>query len=138
LKTVVVDASFAGAWMLPDESSGEAEALLHEILEGTCAMAVPELWDYEMCNLLRSAVRRNRLEEQDADKAMDLLRHVPRQIFDHRDDLFQRRLMTLAVRFDLSAYDASYLELADRLQCALVTNDRRLREVARSLGLIEG
>jgi predicted nucleic acid-binding protein len=101
-------------------------------------MAVPELWHYEMGNLLRSAVRRKRLAEADAGTALDLLRRVPRQIFDHRDDLFQRRLMTLAIRFDLSAYDAAYLELADRLQCALVTNDRRLRETAGTLGLVEG
>jgi predicted nucleic acid-binding protein len=138
LKTVVVDASFAGAWILPDEASGGAELLLREILEEKTVMAVPELWHYEMGNLLRSAVRRKRLAEADAGTALDLLRRVPRQIFDHRDDLFQRRLMTLAIRFDLSAYDAAYLELADRLQCALVTNDRRLRETAGTLGLVEG
>lgn len=136
MNIVVIDASYAGAWMLPDELSDSAEELLREILMENRQMAVPELWHYEMCNLLRSTMRRKRIEEVDASVALDLLQHVPRQIFDHRDDLFQRRLMTIAMRFELSAYDAAYLELADRLQCPLYSNDRRLREAARTLGLI--
>jgi predicted nucleic acid-binding protein len=39
------------------------------------------------------------------------------------------------MRFKLSAYDAAYLELADRLQCALLTADDRLARATRTLGL---
>lgn len=45
--------------------------------------------------------------------------------------------MALTVRFDLSAYDAAYLELADRLQCPLHTNDQSLRTAAKAIGLGE-
>jgi predicted nucleic acid-binding protein len=135
VKSVVVDASFAGAWMLPDESSEEAERLLRDVLEEKCVMVVPVLWRYEMCNLIRSALARERLDEDDAGQALDLLHRVPKQVFDHQEDLFQRRLMIMATRFALSAYDAAYLELADRLQCALYTNDNRLREAAETFGL---
>jgi predicted nucleic acid-binding protein len=135
LKTVVLDASFAGAWIIPDESSAEAAKLLRQILEGKTEMAVPALWNYEICNLIRSALRRKRMNEPDASEALDLMYHIPRQTFDHHDSLFRKRLMTLAVRFDLSAYDAAYLELADRLQCPLHTNDKHLRTSANALGL---
>jgi predicted nucleic acid-binding protein len=43
--------------------------------------------------------------------------------------------MVLARRFGLSAYDAAYLELADRLQCALLTNDREVQVAAEALGI---
>jgi predicted nucleic acid-binding protein len=135
LKTVVLDASFAGAWIVPDESSAEATKLLRQILEGKAEMAVPTLWNYEICNLIRSALRRNRMNEADASEALDLMYRIPRHTFDHHDSLFRKRLMMLAVRFDLSAYDAAYLELADRLQCQLRTNDKQLRTSAKALGL---
>jgi predicted nucleic acid-binding protein len=41
----------------------------------------------------------------------------------------------IAIRTKLSAYDASYLYLAQKLDSELVTLDRRLEQVARSLGV---
>ena len=60
MNRVVADASLCGAWILPDESSDEADALLAEIEEGTIALHIPSLWHYEMLNLIRSAHRRGR------------------------------------------------------------------------------
>lgn len=137
MKTCVLDASFAGAWIVPDESSAVATKLLRQILEGKVEMAVPALWNYEVCNLIRSALRRKRMLEDDASDALDLIHRIPRQTYDHHEPLFRRRLMALTVRFDLSAYDAAYLELADRLQCPLHTNDQSLRTAAKAIGLGE-
>lgn len=132
---VVLDASFAAAWIIPDESSKEAESCLREILNGELEMATTALWHYEMCNLLNSAIRRKRLDEASADLALGLLQLVPSDIHYHQQELWQRRLLILARRFGLSAYEAAYLELADRLQCPLRTNDRTLRAAANQLGL---
>ena len=44
-------------------------------------------------------------------------------------------MLILSRRFGVSAYDASYLELADRLQCPLLTNDQTLRKAANHLSL---
>ena len=43
--------------------------------------------------------------------------------------------MGLAERFALSAYDAAYLELAQRHRLPLATLDRDLRAAATALGL---
>ena len=43
--------------------------------------------------------------------------------------------MGLAERFALSAYDAAYLELAQRRRLPLATLDRDLRAAATALGL---
>jgi len=138
MKMVVIDASFAGAWVLPDESSDAAEKELREILAGGTEMVVAALWHYEMCNLLNSAMRRKRIEEKQVSQALSLLRQIPMQTHDHQEELWQRRMLSLAQRFNLSAYDAAYLELADRLQCPLRTNDRTLRSAAEHLGLPAG
>jgi predicted nucleic acid-binding protein len=132
---VVVDASFAGAWILPDESSAQAEVVLREVLSGEEELAVPDLWSYEIANLLLSALRRGRIEERQVFEALRLIDSVPCTFYDAHSPLIRERIGRLAVRYDLSAYDAAYLELTDRLQCKLHTNDDSLNRAARSLGL---
>jgi predicted nucleic acid-binding protein len=99
-------------------------------------MIVAALWHYEMCNLLNTAMRRGRIDERQADQALHLLRQLPVQIHDHQEELWRRRMLSLAQRFNLSSYDAAYLELADRLQCALRTSDQSLRAAAEHLGIV--
>ena len=136
MKTVIVDASYAGAWVLPDERSDEAEDLLKSAFDGKVALVAPDLWHYEMCNLLAMAVRRGRIGEAQALEGMELLSTMPINFHDHHGNLSRRRMLLLATRFSLSAYDAAYLELADRLQCPLLTNDDALRAAGVQLGLL--
>lgn len=135
MKRVVADASFCGAWILADESSGEAERLLTRIASGSVQLVVPALWHYEMLNLLRSALRRKRLAAEDLDLAVETLERVPMTMEDLPGAPARRRILHLAAQFDLSAYDAAYLELADRFKIALQTNDARLKAAAKQLGL---
>ncbi len=135
MKQIVADASFCGAWILADESSGEAERLLGRIISGSVQLVVPALWHYEMLNLLRSAVRRKRLAAEDLDLAVETLERVPMTLEDLPGAPARRRILHLASQFDLSAYDAAYLELADRFKVALETNDTKLKAAAKKLGL---
>ncbi len=98
-------------------------------------LALPSLWVYEMANLLLSASRRRRIAAEQVFAAHRLLDAIPRQVHDHEALLARERMARLAARFELSAYDAAYLELADRLQCPLVTADDRLRKAAQAVGL---
>lgn len=131
----VVDASFAGAWILPDESSPLAQRLLKRILSSEVEMCVPRLWIYEASNLLISAERRKRITPAQLTEAHELLDAVPRTTFDHEPLLARERIGNFARTFRLSAYDAAYVELADRLQCALATLDKALSKAAESVTL---
>jgi predicted nucleic acid-binding protein len=62
-----------------------------------------------------------------------LIATVPREVFDHESASSRERVAVLARRFALSAYDAAYLELADRLQGRLESLDRRLARAARQM-----
>lgn len=136
MKKVVADASFCGAWILPDESSGAAERLLIRAISGAIELVVPALWHYEMLNLLRSAVRRKRLATAEMDLAVEALERVPMTLEDLPGAPARRRILHLAMQFELSAYDAAYLELADRFKIALQTNDAKLKAAAKQLGLL--
>jgi len=132
---VVVDASFAGAWILPDEHSHEADNVLAAVLRGKQRLAVPELWTYEILNLIVSARRRGRIEANQVEEAVRLIEQIPVEFYDHQSRPIRDRVVRIASRFSLSAYDAAYLELADRLQCPLLSLDDDLTAAARSLGL---
>lgn len=132
---VVVDAAFAGAWLLPDEHSLSADKVLRSILGLKLELAVPDLWYYELMNLLVSAHRRKRIAEDQVFEAHQLIDKIPCHAFEQQAPLARDRISRLALRFELSAYDAAYLELADRLQCPLLTFDRVLARAANTLGL---
>lgn len=135
MKTMVVDASFAVSWMLPDESSKRADGYLADILSGNLVMAVTDLWHVEMINVMLVAIKRKRIDEEKAGEALTLLDKLPLQTFDHQNVLWKKRMIMIARRFGLSAYDAAYVELADRLQCPLLTNDRDVQAAAEELGI---
>jgi predicted nucleic acid-binding protein len=131
VKRLVLDASYAASWFLPDELSTESERLLAEVQAGKLALCVPELWIYEMANLLRMAGKRKRLSPESVRDATLLLEEIPMERFSHAPSLMLRWL-ALAERHDLSAYDAAYLELAERLNLPLKTLDQKLRQAAKA------
>ena len=132
---VVIDAAFAGAWILPDEHSRAADRALNSILEQNIELTVPDLWSYELTNMLLSACRRGRISEEQIYDAHRLIDGIPYRSYEQQAPLSRDRISRLAIRCGLSAYDAAYLELADRLQCPLMTSDRLLGRAARELGL---
>ncbi|MEI6376334.1 MAG: type II toxin-antitoxin system VapC family toxin [bacterium] len=136
MKQAVADASFCGAWILEDEISDKAEHLLKQIVNGSVELVVPALWHYEMNNLLRSAHRRKRLSEEDAREALETLNQVPLIIEDLPEGPARKRILHLAFQFDLSSYDAAYLELADRHKITLYSADAKLKAAAKQLGLL--
>jgi len=135
LNRVVADASFCGAWILEDESSSEAEALLEQVESGEVSLLMPALWKYEMLNLLRSACRRGRMDAASASAAQKVLSRVPLEQVDVPDARAESEIHRLAQMHNLSAYDASYLELAMRFKVPLYTADRSLRKSAGDCGV---
>ncbi len=127
---VVIDASFSAAWFLPDEQSPPAEQILEGAISGRKILCVPSLWDYEMSNLLLMAIRRKRLPAACRTEVLELLASLPIKHRDHPDSLTSERIFDLAQTHSLSAYDAAYLELADRFRCPLITSDAKLQAAA--------
>lgn len=130
----VVDSSIALAWALPDETSKEADRFLSRISIRSI-LWVPALWWYEIANALLMAQRRKRLGEAERMRLMELYRRLPIRTDMALDSDILWRLHTLAIEYNLSAYDAAYLELAQRRGLGLATVDRTLRFAAQRAGI---
>ena len=122
---LVVDASVAAAWVLPDEDAALADLALERL--GSDTAQVPGVFWHELRNLLLSAERRGRIEEGHAELSLERLRRLPIRSSGETDD---RHVIALARAHRLTAHDASYLALAVREGCALASLDRHLTEAA--------
>lgn len=130
----VLDCSLALAWGLPDEGSKRADRLLAEVAAEDLLL-VPALWWYELANALTVAHRRGRLRESNLARLLELYDTLPiRTDADLTVDAV-RRFIALAREHDLSAYDAAYLELAQRHGARLATLDHRLLRAAGRAGI---
>jgi predicted nucleic acid-binding protein len=111
---IVVDASAAVSALL---NAGPARQALAEE-----QVHVPHLIDAEVANALRRAVAVSQVEPGDAWTALDRWRLLGMS----RYAVFPLLERVWALRENLSAYEASYVALAESLDCALLTADVRL------------
>jgi len=130
----VLDSSMALAWVLPDETSKEADRFLSQI-SAKSILWVPALWWYEIANALIIAQRRQRLTEAERVRLIGLYGMLPIRTDILFDPNILLRFHTLAQEYTLSAYDAAYLELAQRKGIGLATLDKRLHSAALKAGV---
>jgi len=130
----VLDASMALAWAFPDEKSSEADRFLG-MLTTESILWVPAVWWYEMANALTTARRRQRLTEAEVIRLTELYGILPIRTDFLLDPNAVMRFHTLAWEYNLSAYDAAYLELAQRRGLGLATLDQRLSSAAQEAGV---
>ena len=88
-----------------------------------------------MANALLMAQRRKRLTEAERIRLIELYRKLPVQTDMTLDPDIISRFHTLAIEYNLSAYDTAYLELAQRKGLGLATVDRQLRSAAQKAGV---
>jgi len=130
----VLDASMALAWALPDERSKRADRFLAQASRNYMFW-VPALWWYEVANALTMAERHHRLTEADRIRLIELYSMLPIQTDAFLNPDAVRQFHILAKEYTLSAYDAAYLELAQRRGLGLATLDQRLITAARRAGV---
>ncbi|HET9680354.1 MAG TPA: type II toxin-antitoxin system VapC family toxin [Gammaproteobacteria bacterium] len=122
--TFVLDSSVAMSWLLPDETHAAADVIADRLLEQKAV--VPTIWPIEVCNVLLVAQRRKRITLPDAQNLLKGLRQLPIEVEKQGADDYQENVMAVAAKYSLSSYDASYLELAIRLDAPLATLDKKL------------
>jgi predicted nucleic acid-binding protein len=129
LSSFVLDASIAVSWCFEEVQTPFAMAVLESVAEGAEVHA-PHIWPLEVTNALVKALRRRQITRE--------------ELFDYAQQLGGLRIkvdleaaarafgeiLALAERHQLTTYDATYLELAQRLGLEIATADANLVQAA--------
>jgi predicted nucleic acid-binding protein len=129
---VVLDASLALAWCFEDEKTDETEEVHEFVMQKTAEIAVPAIFWTEVANGLLVGERRGRSTEEWTARCLEMLWDLPiREV-----PMATEKVVGMARRHGLTAYDAGYLHLAVELGGSpLMTVDKRLRAAASELKL---
>ena len=133
---IVLDASMALSWLLKRKDLQEAE-LAKRTLDAVRASGatIPALWYAEVGNTLLLAERQKVVTAQESASYLSSLSdwEIVQDLV--HPELCQTQVLNLGRVCKLTAYDATYLELAMRRGAQLATFDRKLADAARSAGV---
>jgi predicted nucleic acid-binding protein len=130
---LVLDSSIALAWCFADETDAYADGIARAFPR--IEAVVPGLWFLEMANAFVVGERRGRCTQADTVQWTAFLASLPIHIDDQTSGRAWGDTLNLARLQNLSAYDASYLELSLRLGLPLATLDARLKAAASAAGV---
>ncbi|MBI1737806.1 MAG: type II toxin-antitoxin system VapC family toxin [Acidobacteria bacterium] len=131
----VLDASVALAWFLDRPMAPLAARARQSLLSGGRAV-VPALWHLEIANGFAVAERRGLLDATDVGACLDEIERLLMQAIDGNSLMLSvRQTYNTARAFQLSAYDAVYLDVAREEHLALATLDQGLRRAAARAGV---
>jgi predicted nucleic acid-binding protein len=131
--TFVVDHSVALTWCFESERTTATTELLRRV--GSEGGFAPGIWPIEALNGLLSAERRRRIDAAKRHVLLGFLAGLPITIDDETAGRAWAGTARLAEQCGLTAYDAAYLELAQRLDLPLASLDRQLRTAASGLAI---
>ena len=127
----VLDNSVVSGWLLDSQASAYSDAIAQR-LQADRAIA-PHLLVLEYTNVLRTACKRQKLIAAQAQEMVARLAELPVDIATAPPNPAQ--VFDLALRHDLTSYDAVYLDLALRRGLPIATQDSALAHAARVAGV---
>ena len=134
VEVIVVDASVAAKWHLPDEEhTDRARMLLRRFAQGRTELVAPNYIRYEVPNALTVATqgRAPRITPAQGGQAIEEFLALG-LTFQDEDGLITNAY-DLVHRHGCALYDAFYVALAQQLSVPLLTADRRLYDRLRRL-----
>lgn len=130
----VIDCSYSSALFLPDENSDNVRIFFLNLKKNDIIL-VPQLWWYETNNVLNISLRRKRLDKADVLRILELINIINIETDSEKGTTFAKNVFEMSQLYNLSSYDAVYLELASRKKAKLMTLDNELIKAAKKAGL---
>ena len=127
----VVDNSVVLGWHLGNQATPYSDAVLNALAGDTGH--VPALWALEFSNVVRKALVSKKISQERAREIMQIQASLALTV--HGDIPVPAENMALALRYQLSSYDAAYLDLAQRLRLPMATTDGALHDAAVAAGV---
>jgi predicted nucleic acid-binding protein len=134
---LVVDASVATKWHLPDEADADlALRLLDRFADGTVQLIAPQHIRAEVPSAITVATRGRepRITRAQGDAAMDEFLALALPTVD--DDALVRAAAATAHEYGCAFYDGLYLALAQRLGVRFILADERFHRLIRHVPLV--
>jgi predicted nucleic acid-binding protein len=94
-------------------------------------LIAPDVLPFEIGNALTAMMKRNALQKQEVISAWEVVQQIPVDL--RHTDI--RSALNIAIKFNIYAYDAYFLECADNLRSPLLTLDLGMQRVAREIGI---
>ncbi|MEO8025828.1 MAG: type II toxin-antitoxin system VapC family toxin [Bryobacteraceae bacterium] len=132
MSDLILDASVIVKWVVLEDESEQADSLLADFLGARVDVHVPDLLYCEIASVLWKKVRREELSVADASRAAKQMERFPFRVYQGRD-LFSRAL-AIGIATKRSAYDCTYLALAEQVDAPLVTADERFHRALAGTG----
>ena len=129
-KGIVIDASVAAKWFIPEENSDKASKILRKYTEGKIELYAPDLLIYEVANVLR--YRPDMTEEA---HAMNSLFKLQLNLIPPSSNVISEATKKAKV-LNLSTYDACYVVIAETLATNLITADIKLYKKCKGIELV--
>ena len=127
--SVVVDASLAVKWLVEEDNSDKAHAVLQSWVAQDITRIAPYLMPFEVANALHRRVLRGELNVGDSTRMIARLLESRLELH-QPPDLHVRALQLASQLKQNTAYDAHYLALAESFGCELWTADERFYRAA--------
>jgi predicted nucleic acid-binding protein len=132
----VLDNSVAMRWFFGDSKPKKlayATGVLDALAEASAL--VPVTWGLEVANVLAIAEAKGLVTEARSGAFLEMLDGVDIEVDEETFSHALSDTLQLARRYRLSAYDASYLELALREGLSIATLDEDLQKAAKKAGV---
>ncbi|MEW6188239.1 MAG: type II toxin-antitoxin system VapC family toxin [Thermodesulfobacteriota bacterium] len=137
MKKIVIDASVALKWFFNDEENGERSLrILEQYMAEELELCAPSLLEYEIINGLVIGQRRGRIK-------MDTVLHAVEGFLNLEIPMLSvtpvySRILYFCRTFNLTAYDAGYVAVAEQEGIPLLTADPQLyRNVKKDLKWVQ-
>ena len=134
MSPIILDCSVTASWFIPDEFSKSSFNIRDKIRER--GAIVPTIWSLEVGNVLLISERRKRITKEQRQKALYILKDLPIKTDELTFKNAWFETIELAEKYNLTLYDACYLELVLRYNSILATFDNNLKQAAKIAGIV--
>lgn len=122
-KKFIIDASYLLSTLLPDESITESsKGRIKMLINKGNIFYSPRILEFEICNSIKATILSKRILISSFEKILSNFEKIPINYL----DIDRKKVLELAIKNNLSFYDASYLYLAKKYKCKLLTLDKTL------------
>ncbi len=131
MSNFVLDNSVAMRWFMPSNKAQDQNYSINVLTSLSNASAlVPNLWHLEAVSAMLGSERRKEITVGQIESYLTKLDKLPIFVDSQTAHNAYGRTLSLARAFNLSSYDACYLELAIRESVPLATLDKKLKKAA--------